>query len=166
MRKALQSMALRLASVATLAAWATAAPASAADVSVGYSGLAASDGMVHGAQVSLGSGRPGLGFTGDAAYYRADDGYVLLAAGPRWSSRGGNGSGRFFVQLVAGYLVGGDGGAFAAPGAGVEFGADRKLGGRLQVDGPFLVGGGIAGVVRVSGGIVWRPGQRHPAAVR
>ena len=166
MQRRWHSRALRLASIAAVGAWATAAPAFAAEVSLGYSGLTGtSEGMVHGVQLSVASGRPGLGFTADAAYYHPSDGAILAAAGPRWYSRTSAGGTRVFIQLVGGLVAAdGGGGFFAAPGAGVDFAADKKLGGRLQVDGPFFVGGGIADVVRVSGGIVWRPGQHRPAA--
>ena len=165
MPKPLRSVALRLACVAAVGAWA--APAFGGEISAGYSGLVvASEGMVHGVQASLGSGKPGLGWGVDGAYYHADDGAVLLAAGPRWNSHPGADGTRFFVQLLGGFVFAGDGGVFAAPGVGVDFGTNRALGGRVQVDGPFFVGGGIAEIVRVSAGVVWHPGQRRPRAAR
>jgi hypothetical protein len=165
MQKQARSVALRLAFAAAAAVAATAAPALGADLSAGYSGLVVtSEGMVHGVQASLGSGKPGLGFAVDGAYYHADDGAILVGAGPRWSSRPSAGGTRVHVQLLGGVVFAGDGGVFAAPGVGIDFGTNRALGGRLQVDGPFFVGGGVAEVVRVSAGLVWHPGQRRPRA--
>lgn len=147
---------------AAAAALATAAPAAATDFSARYSAaMAVSGGFAHGFQASFGMGGPGLALVADGGLVSADEGAVLVTAGPRWSSRPDRDGTSVFVQLLGGFVLSGGSQFFVNPGVGVDFRTDRNLGFRIQVEGPVVTTGGVYDFMRVSAGIVLRPEHRR-----
>jgi len=123
--------------------------------------------VVHGWQASVvvGSGRRLSWVLDGGGHYAGGDSVHTLLAGPRVSTRPSRGGVSLFAQMLAGVgLLRDDETAavFAAlPGVGLDLGAGKPAGFRIQVDWPLITNYGVlGGVPRISAGVVLRPGRR------
>jgi len=123
--------------------------------------------VIHGWQASVvaRSGRRLSWVLDGGGHYAEGDSVHTLMAGPRLSTRPTRGGLSLFAQVLAGGgLLRGDETAavFAAlPGFGLDLGAGKPAGFRVQVDWPLITTYGVLdGVPRVSAGVVLRPGRR------
>jgi hypothetical protein len=123
--------------------------------------------VIHGWQASV-VARPErrLSWVLDGGGHYADgDSVHTLLAGPRLSTRPSRGGVSLFAQVLAGVgLLRDDETAavFAAlPGFGIDVGAGKPAGFRVQVDWPLITNYGVLyQAPRISAGVVLRPGRR------
>ena len=123
--------------------------------------------FVHGWQASVvaGSGRRLSWVLDGGGNYAGGGSLHTLLAGPRLSTRPSQGGVSLFAQVLAGVgLLRDDETAavFAVlPGFGLDLGAGKPAGFRVQVDWPLITNYGVLDQVpRVSAGVVLRPGRR------